>query len=198
MGRFTFWLRDVSQVISNIIGDGELLPRYNRGANFYILHLAGRVKSIARWQTPSIGLVFPGTITQLNAEIYGWLRSWSRSLRLGARVRLNENPPIWMGANRKRSSLSREWGSKDWSMVADILIPPTLNEKSRNVQPVSPQPQPHNNNNLSLLVDRESSILKLNRFEFGIIWRCDGVIRLVTLNILYGRKINVTNPSYRS
>ena len=54
-------------------------------------------------------------------------------------------------------------------MVADILIPPTLNEKSRNVQPVSPQPQPHNNNNLSLLVDRESSILKLNRFEFGII-----------------------------
>ena len=37
---------------------------------------------------------------------------------------------------------------------------PPLNEKSRT------QTQPHNNNNLSLLVDRESSILKLN--DLGI------------------------------
>ncbi len=54
-------------------------------------------------------------------------------------------------------------------MVADIQNPPTLNEKCRIVQPISPQPQPNNDNNLSLLVDRESSILKLNRLVYLII-----------------------------
>ena len=83
-------------------------------------------------------------------------------------------------------------------MVADILNPPTLNEKSRNVQLISSQPQPHNDNNLSLLVDRESSILKHNRLVCLIIWRGDGVIHLVTLTILYESKISVTNPNYRS
>ena len=51
-------------------------------------------------------------------------------------------------------------------MIADILIPPTLNEKSCNIQPISIQSQPHHNVNLSLLVDRKLSILKPNRFVF--------------------------------
>ncbi len=54
-------------------------------------------------------------------------------------------------------------------MVADIQNPPTLNEKCCTVQPISPQPQPYNDNNLSLLVDRKSSILKLNRLVYLII-----------------------------
>ncbi len=83
-------------------------------------------------------------------------------------------------------------------MVADILILPTLNKNSRNIQPISPQIQPYNNNNLNLLVDKESSILKLNKFIYWIIWRGDRVIHLVTLNILYKKKINDANPNYRS
>lgn len=48
-------------------------------------------------------------------------------------------------------------------MVADIQNPPTLNEKSHNVQPNTSQPQPYYDNNSSLLVDIESPILKQHR-----------------------------------
>ena len=59
------------------------------------------------------------------------------------------------------------------AMVADILKSPTLNEKSRNVHSPTHQPPIIDDNNVSLLGDRESCILKLNRLICLII-RCGG------------------------
>ena len=49
------------------------------------------------------------------------------------------------------------------------LYPTVLNSKSHNIQPNTPQPQAHNDNNSSLLIARESSILKYNRLVCLII-----------------------------
>lgn len=54
-------------------------------------------------------------------------------------------------------------------MVVDILNSFTLIKKSYNVQPILSQLQLYNNNNISLLVDRKLSILKLNKLVFLII-----------------------------
>ncbi len=49
-------------------------------------------------------------------------------------------------------------------MVSDKLIPPSSNLKIYLVHPLILQPPTPDDNNLSLLSDRESFILKLNRF----------------------------------
>ena len=48
-------------------------------------------------------------------------------------------------------------------MVSDRLIPPSSDLKTHFVHPPIHQPPTPDDNNVSLLVDRESSILKLNR-----------------------------------
>lgn len=71
-------------------------------------------------------------------------------------------------------------------MVSDKLIPPSSNLKIYLVHPLILQPPTPDDNDLSLLSDRESFILKLNRFICFIMLRGWWVISLVILNILYG------------
>lgn len=56
-------------------------------------------------------------------------------------------------------------------MVLDRLISPTSNQITHNVHPPTHQPPTIDDNNVSLLDDRELSSLKLNRLIYLIIRR---------------------------
>ena len=75
-------------------------------------------------------------------------------------------------------------------MVSDRLIPPSSDLRTHLVHPPIHQPPTPDDNNIRLLIDRESSILKLNRLVCLIMWRGDWVISLVRLTILYGAPTN--------
>ena len=71
---------------------------------------------------------------------------------------------------------------------------PKIEMQKSHVQPNTPQSQPHNDNNSSLLMARESSVLKYNRLVCLIIWRGGRVTCLVTLTILYECQMGNANP----
>ena len=94
----------------------------------------------------------------------------------------------WNAPRLSRNNPARTFPSL--AMVSDWLIPPLFDLRTHLVHPSIHQPQTSDDNNVSLSINRESSILKLNRLVCLIMLRDCWVISLVRLTILYEAQKN--------
>lgn len=128
--------------------------------------------------TPYLCERFRGEAWYWNTRIHCQLLNFSSSHFLSCLAWL---PKIRCSTRRGSGFLIR----MSPGMVSDRLIPPSSNLKIYLLHPLI-LPPIRDDDNLSLLADRESFILKLNRFICFIMLRGWWVTSLVRLNILYG------------